>query len=316
MKKFKNGLIIKGVTSLRKAFEEELLKLGYTNIRKECKVDTCRIILVNENRDKSSFVKNGEFASQDSHSGGRNEYTLPQDWNLALQAASEVEEEIPKYVKCTHSYSSNFIEGNIYRVISWNSAGWELCGEGSTVSGYFKPNYSRFEISTKAAYDLQQQELTDKELLEKLIKESGLKIGDVVYCNYKNIYTTDKQQFSGSTVSNRKIRGFKLINGNLAFILEGDTTLYFWCKDVVKLPQSKILTLGSSNIEIKISKGGIEAAGREVGIEYLVSLLENMKRYANISNWDVSFKEVKIGCSTFTLVELEQIVETYNELNK
>lgn len=233
-------------------------------------------------------------------------------------------EEMPEYVECINEVYSEIThrKGDIRKTLYDSNSKYPYrfytsFSENST-DGYqtLDDFLKHFKPSTKAAYEAQQQELADKALLEKLIKESGFKIGDIVYCNYKNIHATDKQQFSGSTVSNRTIKDFKLINGNLVFRLEGDTTLYFWCKDVVKLPQSKTLTLGSSNIEIKISKGKIEAAGRNVDINRLTELISIMKGKGTISAWSIQYPITKIGCSTFTLAELEQIVETYNELNK
>lgn len=323
MKKFKNGLVIFGTSSLRKAFEEELLKLGYTNRKKECKVDTCKLILVNENRDKSSFVKNGEFASQDSYVGGRDEYTLPGDWDLALKLASEVEEEVPEYVELLSGWSvENEFIGEIFQLATLNNLHkFKLAPKKEEFvqniqkwiqRGHFKP-------STKAAYDQQQQELADKELLERLIKESGFKIGDKVTWGTK-YDIVEIEDFN--LIKNVRLDTTKFSPGNsqLAIYLGDKYKWYSASTDTLEvIGTSKTLTLGSSNIEIKISKGKIEAAGKEVRYGCITNLVSNMKLQDlsfSHTDWKVSFPSVKIGCSTFTLSELEQIVETYNELNK
>jgi len=58
--------------------------------------------------------------------------------------------------------------------------------------------------------------------------------------------------------------------------------------------------------------------GKQVVVRGLQSITDRMKGSCagTLSGWNITFPSAKIGCSTFTLAELEQIVSTYNELNK
>jgi len=153
-----------------------------------------------------------------------------------------------------------------------------------------------------------------------LIKESGFKVGDII---------TDKSTYSVRTA---KIANFKLITKenfnktstvNVAYYKKVNTSFLAICYSSNSVPANycskkeifKILTLGSSNIKIKISKSKIEATGREFNISWIKAVLGNMKG-GFCGDFAYYCPKITIGCSTFTLAELEQVIETYNELNK
>jgi len=77
---------------------------------------------------------------------------------------------------------------------------------------------------------------------------------------------------------------------------------------------SKTLILGSTKIEIVISKSLIKADGKSFNISDLINLTTNMKGYDSMGYY-LKFSNVTIGCCTFTLQELESIITEYNKLN-
>lgn len=91
--------------------------------------------------------------------------------------------------------------------------------------------------------------------------------------------------------------------------------------------EKQILTLGSSNIKIEISRDGIFADGAWFDINELGFLISsripivnarenestNELRKYNISLVSASYK---IGCSVFTLEEIKLMLETYHKFNK
>jgi hypothetical protein len=90
--------------------------------------------------------------------------------------------------------------------------------------------------------------------------------------------------------------------------------------------ESKTLTLGDKGVEVKISRGKIEANGGRIPIKYLEKLQDTMwnTEKDGALNWretntevnrNISFPFVKLGCTTFTKEEVKLVIDTYNELN-
>lgn len=225
-------------------------------------------------------------------------------------------EEMPEYVELLPDWHNEHT-GEIFctkdpipKYQYWrNTWTWEYLLSNHKHSKYFKP-------TTKEAYETQQKEIQDKELLEKLIKESGLKLGDEVTWGECNQYCKI-ERFDLVANVDLTLGRFPMGSSQLA-IYVGD--YYKWksisVSNFKKKENIKTLTLGDKNIKVTISKGKIEAEGKEVNYTQLNNLIKNMNNSGNINSWVVSFPAVKIGCSVFTLAELEQVVETYNELNK
>lgn len=80
--------------------------------------------------------------------------------------------------------------------------------------------------------------------------------------------------------------------------------------------ETKTIISGNQRTEIKITPGSkIEAAGREVKIELLKEIYEDMVDnifHENNTGWAIKFPSVKIGCSTFSAQEISQIISIYN----
>lgn len=98
MKKFKNGLIIEGPQSLLKAFAEELNILGYTKAYSSQNITGSVITNWSNESALEPNVCYGLTENSMGHTKGydgrlRLKFNLPQDWNQALQAANELEEE-------------------------------------------------------------------------------------------------------------------------------------------------------------------------------------------------------------------------------
>lgn len=158
MKKFKNKIAVKGSKSLLKAFEEELLELGY--ISNEQWNRNYR-----DNKVIDHIVSNLSGKGYEYHSSKGNAqicYNLPQDWDRALELAAEVETEIPEYVKCIKTDGERFVLNHIYKVekgSTYNSL--QLLssnGEQDCTGGYpMNGGLWSFEPSNKEKYDNQNK---------------------------------------------------------------------------------------------------------------------------------------------------------------
>lgn len=322
MKKFKNEFgVVSDSEALLKAFKEEVEKLGWTydptfTLWNDINLTKYKCLYFANNR-CSDELKQNHFSISSPY---KNTQYLPQDWNRALELAAELEEEIPEYVEAVRNLTG-ITKGKIYpyvnnRVIDGTFNNYRLMpSEG----------YEYFTPSTKEAYEAQQ----NKELLEKLIKESGLKIGDTIKTLtlgdigiIKEFYLINSSESAEKRSYSVQKEWEKTYKPFLAIKFDNSSLPV---NKVEKLPETKTLTLGSSNIEIKISKGSIKAQGKEVPYDYIEELVWTMQNnskgqnpfdWSGYCDWKITFPSVKIGCSTFTVAELEQIVETYNELNK
>jgi hypothetical protein len=92
---------------------------------------------------------------------------------------------------------------------------------------------------------------------------------------------------------------------------------------VYKEDQTKTLVLGTGRIKVVIGKGVVVVDGENVIVYkdllnvYRIMTDNNTQITGSETSYTVSFpKGVKIGCSEFEISEIEQIINTYNELNK
>lgn len=77
----------------------------------------------------------------------------------------------------------------------------------------------------------------------------------------------------------------------------------------------KTLILGSTKIEIIISKDSIKADGKEWKIQTIKDFRNIMFPDRNIKDYKIEFPSIRIGCCTFTLNEIQTIIDTYLDLN-
>lgn len=158
-KKFKNQLAILGQVSLKEAFIKELSELGYQAHPRSIGFSYPDYpVQVNQ------YGGNGIYGvwSNINHSGySPIILTLPQDWNKALQLASEVEEQVPEYAECTLSNPigpESFTKGKIYKVEGVHPKYPDMYliekdNLGSNTNGWYKKN---FIPSTKEKFEAQQ----------------------------------------------------------------------------------------------------------------------------------------------------------------
>lgn len=102
--------------------------------------------------------------------------------------------------------------------------------------------------------------------------------------------------------------------------LRDASVLDLWFDPVFEKIAPKVvkLTLGDKGQELTISnKGSITSNNTTINIDQLKTLQNVM--YGKISNkvgeWEIEFPQVKLGCTIFTLVELDKVIEEYNKLN-
>ena len=122
MKNFKNEFGVRGSVALIKAFKSEVESLGWkydedftkwSDLPKRGETPLLYFCV-----DDASSMKRNHF----SLSSSNNVLNLPEEWSKAIQLASEIEEEIPEYVKCLdidrvngHSRAFYSIPGRIYK---------------------------------------------------------------------------------------------------------------------------------------------------------------------------------------------------------
>ncbi len=138
--------------------------------------------------------------------------------------------------------------------------------------------------------------------------------------NKKEISCSD---FLSTTEEKRKPTSYKLIKnypdsyhelGDITPYSSGKLSKYpeFW--QPIYEPEEEVLVLGSKEIKVTISKGKIEADGKEFDISWVQGLLpEGRNNYYN--NYKISPASWTIGCSIFSVEEIQKIVDTYKKLN-
>ena len=182
----------------------------------------------------------------------------------------------------------------------------------------------------------------------------GVATGDV-YCNEVGTLITfeqfEKYILNNKTNMEKEIIGYKspmqiggYPKGELFIVYGGNRNLYVpeqkneessrayysvpkeivetW-EPVYKEDQTKTLVLGTGRIKVVISNGAVVVDGENVIIykdllnAYRIMTDNNTKIIGSVTSYTVSFpKGLRIGCSDFEVSEIEQIINTYNELYK
>jgi hypothetical protein len=188
MKKFKNSLNIAGSSALLSALRNELITIGYKDITEEHGFKAPFKGLTTYTNNKCCLRGNYNSTYGDSNPI---ELTLPQDWDKAIQLASEVEEEVPEYVKVIAAYNGSsgwWIPGDIYKVNSWKlTEGKGLHATFTQINnrtnGWSEDSFNTYNTwkkyfipATKKEFDAQELEFKKKELIEEA-KRRGYKEG-------------------------------------------------------------------------------------------------------------------------------------------
>ena len=81
--------------------------------------------------------------------------------------------------------------------------------------------------------------------------------------------------------------------------------------------ESVYLHLGVPSQKIKINIGSIECEGSHIPISAIKEILDgtNFNGVLLAKKWDIGIPNIKIGCTTFTRHELQNIIDTYNQVN-
>ena len=306
MKQFKNKFAVKGDKFLLQAMKEALIEIGHKWDEKyPYKSDITHIIV-------NGFGGDSECGYNQS-AGYSKEYTLPQDWEEVIALASEVINPIPRYVKLLPNFDSNHT-GEIfdtseplpkYKLWDWKS--WD-------------------KVFINYSHSFQEVSLEEYEtfLLEKEIKQYGLEIGDFVNIidedDSKGWYKGGEFESLLSWTKHQKILEFKLIGKSLYLKLNGNSS--GWVKASCTEKVKKFKTLAFGDIKVIIYKGKIECQGNIIPIEYLQELLETMNNtrigrfdWSEVCDWEITFPQVKIGCTTFSIDDIKLIINTYKQWN-
>jgi hypothetical protein len=150
--KFKNKFTVQGNESLLKAFEEETKKIGWVFRNKINWVQGANTSIIYEGNATDS-------CNWANHTGSCKVYTLPNDWDKALELAKEVIEEIPEYVELLEEYCG-YKKGDIAKVIGEEVNGYIVNVPNRVSFSGYSPNVwygkGQFKPSTKEAYEAQQ----------------------------------------------------------------------------------------------------------------------------------------------------------------
>ena len=173
MKKFKNNFGVKGSLPLLMALKEEVEKLGWKYDYDFASWGKNSDLYFNANSPKDD-LKIGHFSSTNAYKCVI--YTLPQQWDECLKAASELEEEAPEYVEFISDKFTYFTKGTIYplnkkRECKTDSGIYLWSMQYPKDKEYMKP-------STKEAYEKQQEEFKTKKLLKEA--ERRYPVGTIV----------------------------------------------------------------------------------------------------------------------------------------
>lgn len=112
---FKNSFRVRGKLSLLKAFAEEAVKAGW----KQQEATTLNEILYFNGRTKGQTLREGHFWGANSCTTAQ--YSLPLEWDQAIEAMTEKAPNIPEYIECISfggnitDEESGFVKGRIYK---------------------------------------------------------------------------------------------------------------------------------------------------------------------------------------------------------
>ena len=178
-------------------------------------------------------MKTQHFSS--SNVGVPTLYTLPQQWNECLKATSELEEEIPEYVKCIRANGQDYKVDRIYKI---NEKGSVTTNNGYKPDDkYISTNYYcayDFKSSSKSAYDKQQEEFKMQELLREAEKRYpvGTKFRTVAEDSNSIFISGGVAEYwpcySKDAVANKEGEGLFYANGKWAEIIEPKKEVEPW----------------------------------------------------------------------------------------
>jgi hypothetical protein len=168
-------------------------------------------------------------------------------------------------------------------------------------------------------------------------EELGYRLSDPKILDNLNLVGLWSNLMSTRTIDRESIERFKLIYGEgqgsyyppnsenyKQFQLPGDySTALSYLKECLESEywQKATKNLHINNFEIEIGKGKISTKIQnrtyDLSVDALKSLCTCADEIAKIDSlpWALNIDTIKIGCKTFTISQLRQILEEYNKLN-
>lgn len=200
-----------------------------------------------------------------------------------------------------------------------SSESWEVCkyygdiGSHTTHHKYVfvKNNRDIISMYSKKSY---KHEIIPFSKWQELIKKQSTQMEQKIigYKLKKDIPMAAAGDFSENILG-------QYIFGRFNYSSEFVESSTEWFEPIYK-EQSKTLVLGSNSIKVEIFTDHIKADNKNVGILELKHLVSEFGKSIRTSVWKVFIDKdnrcIIIGCSTFSLNEIQQVIDTYNELNK
>jgi len=234
MKNFKNEFGVTGTPALLKAFKFEVENIGWKYDEDFTKWSiTSGFNLLYFCADNHSSMKQNHF-SLSSCDSRRGILQLPQQWDKAIQLASEIEEEVKvpetRYYKYRGSSNQSFTISKIYKLRDSHSldSTFAFIDDSGRNNGWGGSNEDYFSPSTEAEFDAQELEFKKKELLEeaKSKYKEGMKVTFLTKDGTHEISGTP--YWSGNTIWNGNCWGKLYENGQWATIVEDEFKVGDW----------------------------------------------------------------------------------------
>lgn len=167
-------------------------------------------------------------------------------------------------------------------------------------------------------------EITFEQFKKYVIKQTpGKLIGYKFKPEFKRLEQSVANMLAITTASwerNLSLDGWAFMpNSQNAIDLREAGVLDVWFDKVYEEDKPKTIEfqMGDPLQKIVVSKDSITGDGKTINIEVLNKLKGVMKPDNNFgAKWDVIFPNVKLGCTTFTMDEVDQVLKAHRNLNR
>ncbi len=231
-----------------------------------------------------------------------------------------------QYVKCIDNqyYNDHLVIGNEYEVDK--VFGTTTCIKNNPIQFQSK----RFtKPYTKESEMNPQEEINDlRKKLQALEEKIQKNANPVLFTTEDGVDMRTGDPYWSIITSDINLQIYPHIANNISgknLYNKAGSNKYFSTEAAAKewlAKQSKVkeLIIGSSNVKVRVEKNQLTVEGKQVSISALKTLIGfNRFGTTTIYAWDVDFDDkmrfIKIGCSNFSLNELQSVVDEYNKLN-
>jgi len=309
---------------IMKVFWEEMKKVGYTSDKEgQCRTWTRIVHNVQSKTVDSKENYMDMYISSHDHLGYTygTQYQLPQQWTEALKHITDAAKYWEEQEKVIYKKGDWVVivlpeggdpVGTVTQVV-------RIEGNTLAVKNMGK-SYSA--VATWTAATSKVRPATPQEIQEA----SRYKIGDWVYIinagcrcttvdDTKNtIVNKDVVQVIEKKEHSNPCATYKTTGGWIS----GDPTNHRRATaEEIAAAQTQYVNIGTRQLSVAISSGKIIAEGRNVNIDQVRTIVENMEAKRKIGEWAVVYTTCNVGCVTgVTLAELQEIVKAYDKLTK